>query len=104
VTTAISIAFLAMALLLVALAICAHGKATIARGKAEAFQEVADDFGGLARATWWRRADEQKAERKKLMLRLCLCDPKVCDALDSALVEAREFWKHSRSPQSEGQA
>ncbi len=76
--------------------LCAR-KASYHRGKSDAFQAVADDFAGLARCTWWpkRMKAEQEAERKKRMLSLCLCDPRVCDALDAALVEAREHWKHA---------
>jgi hypothetical protein len=79
---------------LVALCWLAARKATYHRGKSDAFQQVADDFAGLSRCTWWpkRKAAEQAAERKKRMLNLCLCDPAVCDALEDALHDARDFW------------
>lgn len=69
-------------------------RATYHRGAADAFQKVSDDFRGLSNATWWRDKAKQEAERKKRMLSLCLCDPNVCAALDEALTEAREYWKH----------
>jgi hypothetical protein len=69
-------------------------RASYHRGAAFAFQQVSDDFRGLSNATWLTDKAKQKAERKKAMLSLCLCDPKVCDALDEALTEAREHWKH----------
>jgi hypothetical protein len=79
---------------LVAFAWLAARRSSYHQGKSDAFQQVADDFTGLSHATWFRDRARQAAERKKIMLRLCLCDPRVCEALAAALTEAREHWRH----------
>lgn len=84
----------AVPFVLVAFAWAANRRKSYHQGKSDAFQQVADDFNGLSRATWLRDRDRQKQERKKAMLNLCLCDPRVCDALEAALIEAREHWHH----------
>lgn len=83
---------LALSLTLVAAAIYFWSQATLARGRAEAFQQVADDFRGLAHVSWWRKDKERRREQKKLWLRLSLCSPEVRDALRDALSEADEYW------------
>jgi hypothetical protein len=88
----------AAALVFSSFAVYAARRSSYHRGKSDAFQQVADDFTGLSRATWFRDRDRQKQERKKAMLRLALCDPRVCEALSEALTEARAHWHHPSAP------
>lgn len=86
-------------LVLGAFAIFAARRSSYHQGKSDAFQQVADDFTGLTHATWIRKdRARQAAERKKHLLSLALCDPRVCEALAAALTEAREHWHHPPSP------
>ena len=92
----IAILAVPVAAVLIAWAWVAARRMNYLRGKADAFQQVADEFTGLTRASWIRHdAQKQQAERKKHWMRLCLCDPQVCDALADALVDAREYWRRS---------
>jgi hypothetical protein len=93
---------IAALLVLGAFSVFAARRASYHQGKSDAFQQVADDFTGLSRATWMRDRDRQRQERKKAMLNLCLCDPAVCEALAEALTEARAHWHHRSSPAYDG--
>lgn len=71
-------------------------KASYHRGAADAFQQVSNDFRGLADATWFSDKAEKEAKRKKHLLNLCLCSPDVCAALEDAVAEARVYWNNPK--------
>ena len=83
---------IALSVTLLTAAIYCWAQSTIHRGRAEAFQQVADDFRGLSHVHWWTNEKEKKRERRKLFLSLALCAPEVRDALREALAEADEKW------------
>lgn len=82
-------------LLLVTLAAYCFERSRRAEAKAEVYREFAAAFGDLSQSAWISDKQRKRLEKQRGWMRLCLCDPLVCEALRDALKDADEHWRRT---------
>jgi hypothetical protein len=93
-----TLAFVATMYALGTLAYFCARRSSYHTGKAEVYRELANTWGGIRDVAWMRDKRRQRAARQAQFLRMALIAPEVCEALEAALVDAREHWKHQPIP------